>query len=126
KPDGQPLGVTVPANPDARMKADLTRLAERIDALSARLDAVASTHVKSCECTPTVAKPVAPQRKAPAQPLTYRLADLGGKAWTHPAPVWLRSYVAQVNTQRAKPRHLIPAAGPYYYGSPCAGGQCPR
>jgi hypothetical protein len=126
KPGGQPLEITVPDNPDACTKADLARLAERISALSARLDAVASTHTKACECTPPVAKPVVPPPKAPAQPTTYRLADLGGKTWTHTDPVWLRTYVDQLNAQRAKPRHFVPAAGPSYYGSPCAGGQCPR
>jgi hypothetical protein len=62
----------------------------------------------------------------PARPTTYRLADLSGTTWTHTDPVWLRTYVGQVNARRAQPRYFVPAAGPYYYGSPCAGGQCPR
>jgi len=120
-PSHRPLEIDGPPPAETFTKADTSRLADRIDALSARLDEIAA-HTQSCVCSPSV---VGPKPKASTSATIYQLKDARGQVWTHPDPAWLKTYVGLVNASAAsRPRQNGPMASPF--PSPCAGGQCPR
>lgn len=75
---------------------------------------------------PAAKPPVMPPPVAP--PTVYQLKDASGRTWTHTDPVWLQTYVGQVNASQM-PTYAAPVSTQSAYegfasGASCAGGSC--